>query len=232
MPLPARLRLKLLASLPPSEPVGLLVQEPEVTSPEEEVEKAQEDRHISSTIVSPVCSLTLSYLGVAVCGWVMLSPVADGSKLVATVPDPVVRVGHQLQTSQAIGPGSRPSQPEHGQQGSHHEVYLGVLLLLIHVEGGVEHIHTNTEQDNSDKPNITQDIPDKAVEPADDTSEHKKLSIRSKVARKCNILILYIFTKGYTTWRRVSKLVGRVLVQPGTHKTIMSKKMKMFYLNG
>jgi hypothetical protein len=218
LPLPALFLLLILASLSPSEPVGLLVQEPEVTSPEEEVEKAQENRHISSTKVPPVCSHTLPYLGVAVCGWVMLSPVADGSKLVVAAPDPVVRVGHQLQTSQAIGPGSRPSQPEHGQQGGHQEVYLGVLLLLVHVEGGEEHIHTNTEQDNSNKPKITQDIPDKAVEPADDTSEHKKLSIRSKVARKCNILIFHIFTKGDTTWRRVSKLVGRVLVQPGTTK--------------
>jgi hypothetical protein len=55
LPLPALLLLLLLPSLSPSEPESLLVQEPEVTSPEKEVEKAQEN-----TLSPPKCPLSVA----------------------------------------------------------------------------------------------------------------------------------------------------------------------------
>ena len=89
--------------------------------------------------------------------------------------------------------------------------------MFISVERGVEHIDGDAEKDALiDDMNVlnTNDLPGKAVEPGDNTSEHKKLGIRCKVARKGDILIPDIRTKLYPTWRRVLELDRRVVVNP------------------
>ena len=73
---------------------------------------------------------------ISICGGSVRGQPADGHLV-----QPVAGVRGPLEAGEAIGPGRRPRQPEHGQQGADHEVYLGVSLHGVHVHGSIENIH-------------------------------------------------------------------------------------------
>ena len=126
-------------------------------------------------------------------------------QLIKSPAEPVFSIAGKLQSSETVGPGRCPGQPEHAQHGAEDEVNLGVAFWIIKVLVRVTNIKHQTNLmkglglarlmgDNS--------LPESSVQKAHHSNKYIKLCIRREIEtlQKCNFAILvFIFCERNST---------------------------------
>lgn len=150
------------------EPGRLLVQKPQICTPQERVKETNDDRNVGLLERSSLNYATAVDICVDI---VFIVPFANRTR----TKNPIVRVCGVLHINDSVGPCSTCGQPKNGQDCRQAEIHHRCFLLLRHVQVGKENIDCKA---------------DHCTQKGDDAHEDEELGIGGEVSWKVHLEFL------------------------------------------